>query len=168
MGKIINIAPIKEYLKWLLKEYKSIFLRKGIDTFKLIDENVSKKTGETIFKIQFVGKYLCFRMTAQELSTDPKILNNFSPEDQFTIKKAVEKSKKVNQTNKENCIYKLISIDFNKRYGAPLCIFLCKKNDKEYYKKLTTEEIKENRDFLMKLSDKDIESVVSLTKQKDK
>jgi hypothetical protein len=168
MEKIINITPIKEYLKWLYKEYKSIFHGESTNTFKLISEDISKKTGETIFKIQFVGKHLCFKMTTQELSADPKILNKFSPIDQLTIKNVLNKSKKVNQTNKENCSYKLISIDFDKRYGTPLCIFLCKKNGKEYYKKLTTNEIKENRDFLMKLSDKDIESILLLIKQKDR
>lgn len=153
----MDFKYVENYISTIKAKYK--LLKKANDipfSLRIIDEEVCKKTGETLFTLQLVGKNLVSKLYAANLSNDKKLLKALSPID---LLKILNNSNKKFLQQKENIIlfpcqasYKLIVKSYNHILQQTIFTLEIMRANKITQKKLTALEIANNPLILEKLT----------------
>ncbi len=155
----INLSTLSNYFAWILKEYKTLLSTQSlIAQLKIVDKIQSKKTGETVFKIQFTGKNICVDLSALELYNDPLIMENFSTFDIKMIVEAAKDDQRLLSDSKPN-LYFVNSITFNRENKTRLYALGSTSNNTSFIKKFTATEINENSHILLNLDKENIRDI---------
>ena len=147
-------SSIKEKYKLLQKANTHPF------SLRIIDEEVCKKNGETLFTLQLVGKNLVSKLYASDISKDKKLLKALSPID---LLKILNTSNKKFLYKRENIIlfpcqayYKLTAKNYNHIIQQTIFTLEITRASKITQKKLTALEIANNPLILEKLTPQEI------------
>lgn len=157
----MNFKHVENYISIIKAKYKSLQKANAHPfSFRIIDEEVCTKNGETLFTLQLVGKNLISKLFATEISNDKKLLKSLSPID---LLKILNSSNKKILHKKKNIVlfpcqadYKLIAKNYNPILQQTIFTLEITHPSKIIQKRLTALEIANNPIILEKLTSQEI------------
>jgi len=153
-------TPFFEWISWIFKKYQEIQLyvdRQG--AFRIADIFQNEK-GETILKIQVVGKAASFNCRPEEIVENDQLIEGFSRKDVREITRlATEKFKKPTPN------YRIRIQDFSLALNK--AIFKLSKSEKDKLLEKTAKEISDDTNLLDELNPKDAHRIGYITAKEE-
>lgn len=157
MLKSRPIARFKEFMLWLIKQYREVleFAARSYP-FRIVDEHRQPRTGKTIFTIQFVGKSTIIKLDADEIANDDDLIQGFSPRDVKRIVKAslTKQALTVIAGGSGSC--KIIAKNLNAAQNKPTYTVEHTDDNEKVTTTMELDEVTRSKDLLLKFSKQDI------------
>jgi hypothetical protein len=155
----LNLNFLKYSINTLKSKYKSIQKTHSTFPLRIIDKELSPRTGDTIYTIQIVGKNLVSKLQATELFNDAHLLAALSP---FDLLKFVNISNKQRFYKNSNLLifpchmhYKMIAKSYDCKTQETIFTIEIVQANQTMQKKYTALEIVNGPLILEKLSSKE-------------
>lgn len=158
MLKARPIARLKEFMLWLVKQYRDVLEYTARHyPFRVVNEYREPRSGKTIFTIQFVGKSTVIKLDADDIANDDELIQGFSPRDVKRIVKAslLKQALTVIPGGAANSC-KIIAKNLTMAQNKPTYTIEQTEANEKVTKTLELDEVTRSKELLLKFSKQDI------------